>query len=105
MFSLVNQNDIDLVLFKWYLMLFQKINHSFDLVDEDFNLWGEFFVIRDNFHDFSEQNLVFGVIVGVNKNSFPGVCVEVLKIGQDNLDLVQKEISVDIDPSLDFDFQ
>lgn len=70
-------------------MLFQKVYHALDFVDEDLNLWSEFFVVRDDFHDFSQQNLVIGVVVGVDRDSVFGVLVEVLKVGQNYFDLVQ----------------
>jgi hypothetical protein len=45
------------------------------------------------------------MIIGVSHNTLSGVLVEILKIGQDNLDLVQQEACVDVDPFLDLDLQ
>jgi hypothetical protein len=86
-------------------MLFKKLNHTFDLGDKDLNLRSEFFVVTNDLHDLSEENLVFGVVIWVDSNTFLGVLVEVLEIGKDNLNLVEEESGVDIDPSLDLDLQ
>jgi hypothetical protein len=45
------------------------------------------------------------MVIGIDLNSFGSIGIEVLKIGQNNLDLVEKEVGVDIDPALYFDFK
>lgn len=54
LFGLVDEDNVDLVLFEWDLMLLEKLNHALDLVNEDLNLWGQFLIVTDNLHDFSQ---------------------------------------------------
>jgi len=86
-------------------MLLKEFNHTFNLVNEDLNLWGQFFIIRNNLHDFSQQVFVFWEIVRVLNNTIGSMLIEILEICKDDLDLGQQESGIDIDPSLDLDFQ
>ena len=45
------------------------------------------------------------MLIGIDLDSFLSVGIEFMEIGKDNLDLVEKEVGVDIDPALDFDFE
>jgi len=105
LFGLVNKNNIDFVFFQWDLMLFKKLNHSLNLGDKNLNLGSEFFVVTDDLHDLSEEDFVFGMVIWINSDTFLSVFVKVLEVGKNNLNLVQEESSVDINPFLDFNFQ
>jgi hypothetical protein len=105
LFGLIDENDIDLVFFQWDLMLFQELNHTFDLINKDFDLRCQFLIITDNLHHLSQQVLVFWEFIWILNNTLGGVLVESLEIGQDNLHLIKEKGCVDINPFLDLYLQ
>jgi len=99
--SMINNNDIDLMIIKIDIMLLQQLDLLLDLLDENLNLWCQLMHVGDNLHHTIQKLFVLWEIIRILKDPFLCVMIEILEVLEYSLHLVQEKICVDVDPAID----